>query len=104
MRDKGIPGIGSMIGHSFESCYKFIELQKNADIEYVSFLKQKMYGFSKPRLRSYGWEQCPKELFNISQFKAKLLEIVGVPEQKIVWGDKVSNLIGSNVNSNTLFS
>ena len=107
---KGIPGIGNMISHSFESSYHFIQQhlkwheRGNDSFHTVPFLKYKMYGTKEPRIKSYGWEQCPTQLFNINKYKIELLKQLGVPKSTIVWGDKISTLINSSTNSNNLFT
>lgn len=103
MNDKGITGIGNMISHSFESSYKFIELQKQYDEDIISLLKQKMYGLNNPRIRSYGWEQCPTQLFNITKYKVELLKRANAQKSSIIWGDKISQLIESTTNTNSRF-
>jgi len=102
MQDKGINGIGNMIGHSFESSYRFIELHKQIDENIVPLLKQHMYSMAKPRIRSYGWEQS-QQLFNITKYKIELLTKLGAPKSTVIWGEQISNLIDSTTNSNSLF-
>ena len=104
MHNKSITGIGNMISHSFESSYKFIELQKQYDDEIVPLLKQKMYGLTSPRIRSYGWENCPISLFNINKYKFELLKQIGSIKSTIKWGDKIKSLIDSTEKSNSGFA
>lgn len=110
MESKGIPGIGNMISHSFESSYHFIEQHlkahdgMNNSFHTVPFLKYKMYATQEPRIKSYGWEGCPTVLFNINKYKVELLKELGVPKSNIIWGEQVSKLIGSTTNSNSLFT
>ena len=110
MQSKGIPGIGNMISHSFESSYYFIEKHLreyelgNDSFHTVPFLKYKMYGTKEPRIKSYGWEDCPKELLNINKYKVELLKQIGIPKSKIEWGDQIKSLINSTENSNTFFT
>jgi hypothetical protein len=103
MHDKGITGIGNMISHSFESSYKFIELQKQYNEDIVPLLKQKMYSLDSPRIRSYGWEKCPISLFNINKYKFELIRQLGSIKSTIKWGDKIKSLIDSTEKSNSLF-
>ena len=103
MYDKGIDGIGNMISHSFESSYKFIELQKQFNDDVVPLLKQKMYGLDKPRIRSYGWEQSLSGVFNINKYKMELLKKFGIQYNHIKWGEQISKLINSVDNANSLF-
>ena len=110
MTSKGIPGIGNMISHSFESSYHFMQQhlrwheRGNDTFHTVPFLKYKMYNTKEPRIKSYGWEQCPTQLFNIVKYKIELLNQLGEPKSNIVWGEQVSNLINSNSTSNDLFT
>lgn len=109
MESKNIPGIGNMISHSFESSYHFIEQhlkshdRNNTSFHTVPFLKHKMYATQEPRIKSYGWEQCPVQLFNINKYKIELLKQLGAPKSNIIWGEQVSKLIGSSVKTNNLF-
>lgn len=109
MQSKGITGIGNMISHSFESSYYFIQQhilafeRGNDTYHTVPFLKHKMYGIKEPRIKSYGWEQCPIPLLNINKYRMDLLKKLGVAKSKIVWGEKISKLIDSTTNSNSLF-
>lgn len=106
MIDKGISGIGSMISHSFESCYRFMQLQlehanSNEQNAYTSsFLKQKMYSLTEPRIRSYGWEDCPRAIFDINLFNNKLMSKYKAVDNTIVWGEKVKKLLNTNINQN----
>jgi len=110
MLSKNIPGIGNMISHSFESSYHFIEKHLHAHapgtdtFHTVPFMKYKMYDTQEPRIKSYGWEDCPPILFNINDYKIELLKTLGVPTSNIIWGEQVSNLIGSSTNSNNQFT
>lgn len=110
MQSKRINGIGNMLSHSFESSYYFMQRQimHHDDSEngtYTSsFLKQKMYGLKEPRIRSYGWENCPPQLFNLIKYKIHLIKTLGVSTSTIEWQDKISKLIGSDINSNSSFT
>jgi len=110
MTAKGINGIGNMISHSYESCYYFmkkhIEEYENGNDTFhtVPFMKYRMYGLTEPRLKSYGWEDCPRNVFDITRYKIELLKLLGVPKSKIVWGNKTSKLLNTNATENTLFT
>jgi hypothetical protein len=110
MNDKGINGIGNMIGNSLESICKLIQihLDNHVGSESVSNFKSRMYQTMypelEPRLRSYGWEQCSPDIFNIKKYKIELLKKLGITKSNIVWGDIISTMIGSSTNSNTLFA
>jgi hypothetical protein len=103
MHDKGIDGIGNMVGYSFESLYKFIELQKLCKEDSVPFLKQKIYNLSYPRIRNFGWETGYLTGFDIGKFRLDLIKKIGIEKSNIVWGTKIKSLIESNSNSNEMF-
>jgi hypothetical protein len=109
MNLKGITGIGNMISHSFESSHYFIEqhlkehIKGNDSHHTVPFTKYKMYGINEPRIKSYGWEECPIKLFNITKYKIELLKKLGAPKSSIIWGEQISKLIDSTTNSNSFF-
>lgn len=110
MESKNIPGIGNMISHSFESSYHFVEkhvkehVKDNDRFHTVPFLKYKMYGVKEPRIKSYGWEQCPIDLFNIRRHTINLIKQIGVPKSTIEWQSQIGSLIKSTENSNSLFT
>ena len=110
MKSKGIDGIGNMLSHSFESSYYFMQKQiefhddtENGSLT-SSFLKQKMYQFKEPRIRSYGWENCPPQLFNLVKYKIHLVKTLGISSSTIQWQDKISELIDSDTNNNSSFT
>lgn len=110
MQSKGITGIGNMISHSFESCYHFMKEHiiqyeyGNDTFHTVPFMKYKMYGLAEPRIKSYGWEDCPKNIFNILVYKIELLKKFGSPKSKIVWGEQIKQLLNTDVIENSLFT
>lgn len=107
---KGITGIGNMISHSLESCCHFIQQHINYympgqdTFNTVPFLKYKMYGINEPRIKSYGWEQCPIQLLNLRRYKTILLYKTGIINHTIKWGDKINNIIKSTVRENSTFT
>lgn len=109
MTSKGISGIGNMISHSFESCYHFMyrhvhEFKTGNDsFHTIPFLKQGMYELTEPRIKSYGWENCPLQLFNINLYRKELISRVGNTTSKIVWGDKVKQLLNTTETENDKF-
>jgi hypothetical protein len=107
IQSRGISGIGNMLGHSFESAYYFMKQQlkySNYSIYgYETTLKSKMYQGLEPRIRSYGWENCPPNLFNKLTYKKECISIMGRPAYKIIWGPKVCELLDTSVRENTKF-
>jgi hypothetical protein len=106
MSDKGIDGIGSMFSHSFESCYRLMQLQmKHAeDLEQgmysSSFLKQKMYKVLEPRIRHYCWEDCPKSIFNEVEYRNILKSRYRLIDNTIVWNSKIGELLDTPLRQN----
>jgi len=110
MASKGINGIGNMISHSYESCYYFMKkhIQEyelgNDTFHTVPFMKYRMYDLAEPRIKSYGWEDCPSNVFNIMMYKINLLKLMGAPKSKIVWGDKTKQLLNTDTTENESFT
>lgn len=108
MQSKNIPGIGNMIGHSFEStCYFIAKHIEKFNDHFgnlgVSKLKQDMYNLDEIRLRSYGWEECPKDLFNIRNVKRNAMEKFGIYKNRIIWGEKIKQLLNTSKTTNDKF-
>lgn len=109
MSDKGIHGIGNMIGYSLESSCKLIQihLDNHIDGESVSNFKsrmyQKIYPELSPRLRSYGWEHHKTNTFNIIKYKLELLKKVGIPIHHIKWNNTIKTLLNTSLNENDKF-
>lgn len=109
MIDKGIYGIGNMIGHSLESSYKLMQLQldNHIDGEMISNFKsrmyQKIYPELIPRLRSYGWEHHKTNTFNMLTYKVDLIKKVGLPKHHIKWNNTVKTLLNTSANQNDKF-
>lgn len=109
MNDRGINGIGNMISHSYESSLYFIRKQIEhhsndfKNFHTVPFLKYKMYGLKEPRIKSYGWEQCPINLFNIMIYKLQLINKIGKINHKIIWGEGIANTINGEPGENDKF-
>lgn len=109
MKDKNIDGIGNMINHSLESTCKFIQLQldnsSNPDKDYL--IKHDMYSklhpSIEPRLRSYGWESCPKKTFDITKYKLDLIKKSGLVTPVIQWGDTIATLLNTTERENRSF-
>jgi hypothetical protein len=63
-----------------------------------------MYSIKEPRIKSYGWEDCPTQLFNITKYKIELLKKIGLQYSEIKWDKQISDLINSTTNLNSLFA
>ena len=108
MKDKGIDGIGNMIGHSIDSCCYFINLQINNydGKEDVSFLKARMYNQInkvEPRLRSYGWENRNTLNFNLAIYKIELLKRLRLTKNHIKWGNTIKQLLNTTLSESSIF-
>ena len=109
MVDKGIHGIGNMVGQSLESSCKLIKLQLDysRDNESVSSLKSRMYQSLfpelKPRLRSYGWENHRSKTFNILMYKIELIKRLNPAKSHIKWNHTIKNLLNTQVTENDKF-
>jgi hypothetical protein len=109
MVDKGIYGIGNMIGHSLESSCKMIQLQLDCSIvnESVSSLKSRMYQSLSPeltpRLRSYGWENHKSKTFSLLTHKIDLIKRLKPAESHIKWNNTIKNLLNTQANENEKF-
>ena len=112
MKDRGISGNGNMLGYSFESLYKLIQLHMAADEYYApmntnnisAYIKQHMFNFKEPRIRSYGWDSAIIKLnFDVNHYKEELAKYVKPTIPKIVWGNKIKNLIETDLTENEKF-
>lgn len=109
MKDKGIHGIGNMIGYSLESSIKLIQLHLANHIpgESVSNLKSRMYKTMYPelveRLRSYGWENHRSNKFNMLSYKIELVKQLKLTKSIIKWNQTVKTMLNTTINENDKF-
>lgn len=109
MKDKGIYGIGNMIGHSLESTCKLIQIHLDNHIggESVSNFKSRMYQTMypelQPRLRSYGWENHKTSKFNLLTYKIELIRQLQSTIPVIKWHNTIKTLLNTQVNENDKF-
>lgn len=119
LKDKGISGIGNMLRHSMGSQAKLIQnhidLVKQdtkksigGDRLRIAELKLKLYqtvGYESPekRLRSYGLESVGPAMLDIRTFHQEIIDLWGMATNKVTWGTKFANVLGSVPGSNTLF-
>lgn len=116
LKDKNIDGIGNILNYSLELNSLFIKThleiqrQKNFETDLRSipaFKRELIYqlGLGKPeiRLRSYGWENIPVEVFDIKKYMNHMIELVGVTNHNIKWNNLIGELIGGTSGSNNLF-
>lgn len=109
MKDKGILGIGNMIGYSLESTTKLIQIHLDNFIpdESVSNFKSRMYQTMFPgiesRLRSYGWEKHKTAKFNIGNYKLALLKQLGGVIPHIKWNQTIRTLLNTDTSENNKF-
>ena len=109
MIDKGIHGIGNMVGHSLESSCKLIQIHLDNHIggESVSNFKSRMYQTMYPelksRLRSYGWEQHKTKSFNLTHYKIELIKQLKLTIPFIKWNNTIKTLLNTQVTTNDKF-
>jgi hypothetical protein len=109
MEDKGINGVGNMVGYSLESSCKLMQIQLDNHIggESISNLKSQMYQTIypelKPRLRSYGWEYHKTKLFNLMNYKIELIKQLKPTSSHIKWNNTIKTLLNTQVNTNDKF-
>ena len=109
MFDKGIHGIGNMVGYSLESSCKLIQIHLNNYIpdKAVSNVKsqmyQTMYPELKPRLRSYGWENHKTKSFNLLHYKIELIKKLKTTNHMIKWNNTIKTLLNTSANENAKF-
>ena len=109
MTDKGIHGIGNMVGYSLESSCKLIKIHLDNHISGLavsntkSRMYQTMYPELKPRLRSYGWENHKTSNFNLLVYKIELLKQLKSTIPIIKWNNTIKELLNTQVNENDKF-
>ena len=109
MKDKGIHGIGNMVGYSLESSCKLIKIHLDNHIsgEAVSNIKSRMYQTMypelKPRLRSYGWENHKTSTFNLLTYKIALIKQLRSTTPVIKWNNTIKTLLNTSTNENDKF-
>ena len=109
MTDKGIHGIGNMVGYSLESSCKLIQLHLNNTIDsdsiskFKSCMYQTMYPKLEPRLRSYGWEYHKTKSFNLINYKIDLIKQLKPTTSNIKWNNTITALLNTSANQNDKF-
>lgn len=109
MIDRNINGIDNMLCYSLDSSLKFMSLQKESFLgdEPVSLLKERMYKKINSnilgRIRSYGWEISKILNFNLSKYAIELIKQNKTLNNKIIWGDKISDFLKTPLKENNLF-
>jgi hypothetical protein len=109
MKDKGIYGIGNMVGYSLESSCKLIQIHLDNHIggETVSNFKSRMYQTMYPkleaRLRSYGWENHKTLQFNLLKYKIELLKQLKSTVPTIKWNTTIKTLLNTTITENDKF-
>ena len=110
MRQRGVTGIGNMIGHSQAinlMCMKeHVYLLKNdtnkmygGEENKVIFLKKHVYEkltgkYYEPRLRSFGWESVSPLMWDRLHYRQEMLDLFGDNDLHINWGNNVASILG----------
>jgi hypothetical protein len=109
MKDKGIHGIGNMVGYSLESSCKLMKLHLDNHIsgEAVSNIKSRMYQTMYPelesRLGSYGWENNKTPKLNLLLYKIELIKQLRSTTPVIKWNNTIKTLLNTSTNENDKF-
>jgi len=109
MKDKGINGVGNMIGYSLESSCKLIEIHLNKHIpgESVSNFKSRMYQTMYPelrtRLKSHGWENHKTKSFTLLNYKIELIKQLKPTTPDIKWNTTIKTLLNTQADKNDKF-
>lgn len=112
MKDRDINGVGNMLGYNFESLYKLMQLHMQADMYYApkkknnisAYIKQHMFKLEEPRIRSYGWDRGIAKLnFDVDNYKSEILRHIKPTIPKIIWGNKVKQLLNTTLSENETF-
>lgn len=119
LKDRGIHGIGNMLSHSLESnvllTRTHVNLMNSGNELYGSTgtgagnLKRAIYsllGYSsiEPRLRSYGWDDIHKQVFDKDSINVALNIKYGEWSNSITWGHKLAEALGGSPGTNDRFS
>jgi hypothetical protein len=109
MTDRGISGIGNMVGYSLESSCKLIQVHLDNHIggesisKFKSRMYQTMYPELEPRLRSYGWENHKTKAFILPNYKKELIKRLKPTAPFIKWNNTIKTLLTTQVNINDKF-
>jgi len=119
MQDRNITGIGNMLSHSLEMAVmclsKHTQLAEsnadlyNGDLKRITRLKVDLYSDLvgqrfEQRLRSYGWDRVPVDVFNIMLYSGQLYSRFGTTTSSISWGQSIAGAIKSLPGSNNKFN
>lgn len=116
MADRGIHGIGSMLGNSLESNCLFIKnhlrIVRSAPEGYyrgeddkITILKQVLYkemGFGdlELRMKNYGWDMVHPDIISLPKYLSKIIDKTGTSNARIIWGQQIANAMGGEPGSN----
>jgi hypothetical protein len=109
MIDKGITGIGNMIGFSLESTLVLLKLHMDNHVSGIQtanlkgLMYQQMESSIEPRLRSYGWENHKTNKFNMILYKLDLLKNLRPTTPHIKWNNTIKKLLNTTLNENDKF-
>jgi hypothetical protein len=116
MHDRGIHGIGSMLGNSLESNCLFIknhlQIVRSAPAGYyrgeddkITILKKVLYkqmGFGdlELRMKNYGWDMVGKDIFDLWKYCGDVVDQYGESKAVIKWGNKIAEAMSGAPGSN----
>ena len=119
LSDRGIDGVGSMLGHSLDSQLKLAKehiklMSTDTQNQYggegikIARFKHDLYEVlghtdADMRLRNFGWESIDPAVLNQKKHTAKLQEKYGTFHNTITWNQKIADVLGTVPGSNNLF-
>lgn len=113
LKDKGIDGIGDMLGWSLESNIIHIKAHNevikkgiyhtgnNSFPNFKSSLQHEL-GFTscEPRMKNYGYEFVDPSILDIFAIREHATNIVGEVKSKIIWSKQIGDILGGVAGSN----
>lgn len=115
LKDKGINGIGHMLGSSLESCIFLIEahlkIAESNDVgkdENIHFFKKKLFSYLglgnlELRMKNFGWEFVNRDFFDIHKITDEVIKITGWAWPEIIWNKKIGDALGSAPGTNNIW-
>ena len=116
--DNGISGIGNFLNYSYSMNYSMmgfhLQLARENSIEInarnLPIFKKTLYSLIaghdfQVRMRSYGWENLPRSVFNKNIYKLELIKKIGkLCRSTISWQVDLAELLGGSIYHNDRYS
>lgn len=118
MHDRGITGIGNLLNHSYDINAVMIAAhhdimsrhQHDAGARNLPVFKKSLYDHVSGqnfeiRMRSSGWENLPRSVFNKSAYRLELIRQMGrIAKSSITWPQQLNVILGGEVQHNDRYS